>query len=87
MEYEYERMAKVPAVISEGVSSRGRVFTLLTHELGYLLGEQLYRGYLGGLISRGEISRLFSIRFEEEGPPFEAYLDLCERAGALDLRA
>jgi hypothetical protein len=87
MEIQYPSMAKVPALIAEGISSRGRAFTVLTHELGYLLGEQLYRGYLAGLMSRAEISRLFSLRFEEQGPPFEAYLDLCERSGALDLRA
>jgi hypothetical protein len=48
------------------------------------LGEQLYRGYLGGALSRKEISRLFRVRFEDEGRPLEAYLDLAERAGRLE---
>lgn len=84
MELDYGRMRKVPGVITDGVSSRGRTFTILTHELGYLLGEQLYRGYLDGALSRREISRLFRVRFEDEGRPLAAYLDLAERAGRLE---
>jgi len=83
LEHNYGTMRKIPKIVHRGIESRGRVFTLLTHDLGYLLGEQLYRGYLGGIFSRREISRLFKRRFEEEGSPAKAYVDIAERCAPL----
>jgi len=85
MERRYGRMTKVPEIITEGTGSRGRMSALLTHELGYLLGEQLYRAYLTGAFSRAEIGQLFRRRFEEEGPVVSTYLELAERCEPLEL--
>jgi hypothetical protein len=85
LEHHYRSLATVPLVISRGLRHNGSVSTLLRHELGYLLGEQLYRGYVSGVLSRREIRRLFETRFEEEKSPMEGYLDLAERLEPLDL--
>ena len=85
VELNYMKMRSVPKIIGEGVSCQGRSSTLLFHELGYLLGEQLYRGYLAGTLARDEISQLFHNRFEEEGHPLEAYLSLVERLKPLPI--
>jgi hypothetical protein len=82
MERDYTRRERIPPVIRRGLKAKGPVFTVLTHELGYLLGEQMYRGYVSGLLSRRQIARLYATRFEECGPPFAAYLDLAERLSA-----
>ncbi len=84
MERRYEELAKIPKAVSDGVSSRGQMRDILTHELGYLLGEQLYRGYLQGRLTRREVAQLFHVRFEAEGSPLEAYLTLAETAGVLE---
>ena len=39
LEQNYTRMRKIPKIVEQGLESQGRVFTLLTHDLGYLLGE------------------------------------------------
>jgi hypothetical protein len=88
MEVRYGSMKTLPEIIPRGLQSRGRNFALLTHELGYLLGEQLYRGYVDGLLSRAELADLYCTRFEEEGGPLRAYLDLAERVQAIpDLKS
>ncbi|HEY3129306.1 MAG TPA: hypothetical protein VGL91_07595 [Acidobacteriota bacterium] len=79
MEIHYRRFREIPAVISEGLRSEGRVYTLLVHELGYRLGERLYRLYLHGRISRKEVRRLFFMKFEESGQAFEIYLRLARK--------
>jgi len=79
LERDYPTRRRIPPVIGRGVSSRGRIFTILTHELGYLLGEQIYLAYLDGLLSRRDIAELFRTRFEEAGPCAEAYFTLAER--------
>jgi hypothetical protein len=85
MEKDYQYMKRLPASIAKGLQSEGRMFTLLTHEIGYLAGEQLYRGYLSGALSRREIRQLFKTRFEELGSPAEQYLDLVTQAGPIPL--
>jgi hypothetical protein len=83
MERDYGKMRKIPAAVARGLRCGREMFNLLAHELGYLLGEQLYRGYLAGAFSRRDITRLMKTRFEECGPPAAAYLDLAEQAGPL----
>lgn len=83
LEFNYKRMRKPPRIIGQGVRSRGRVFRLLAHELGYMLGEQIYRSYVSGIFSRREIARLFHSRFEDEGPPAQTYFTLAEKVEAL----
>jgi Haem-binding uptake, Tiki superfamily, ChaN len=85
MECQYHRMRDLPRIISRGFRTQGRIFAILSHELGYLLGEQLYRGYRDGEFSRREISQLFRTRFEEGGSPIEAYFTLAERAEPLPI--
>jgi hypothetical protein len=79
MEHDYGRRRRLPRVITQTLVSDVRNIGVLVHELGYLLGEQMYQGYLSGALSRREISRLFESRFEEQGPPAQAYFDLAER--------
>lgn len=74
---------KTSGIITEGVSSRGRTFTLLTHELGYLLGEQIYRGYLEGVFSRTDLAALFRKRFEDRGSPRDSYFEIAEKTEPL----
>ena len=85
LEKNYGMMDGLPKIITRGIQSHGRIFTVLTHELGYFLGEQLYRGYLSGTFSRKEISKLFETRFEEVGPVADAYFSLAERCEPLPL--
>ena len=52
---------------------------MLTHELGYFLGQQLYDGLQEGTITRSEIADLFARRFEERAEALSLYLDLSAR--------
>ncbi len=79
LERRYREMKEVPAEILKGINSDRRRTAVLTHELGYYLGQQLYDGYHAGIVSREEISRLFRRRFEDSGSALETYLGLAER--------
>jgi len=79
LEIHYRRFREIPVVISEGLRSEGRVYTMLVHELGYRLGEKLYRLYLHGRVSRKELRRLFFKKFEESGQALEIYLRLARK--------
>jgi hypothetical protein len=85
MEESFERKRRVPRIITEGLRCSGGMARMLSHELGYLLGEQIYRGYLSGIFSRREIRRFFGTRFEDDGRPLSAYLDISRRADPLPL--
>ncbi|MBM4387114.1 MAG: hypothetical protein FJ088_05205, partial [Deltaproteobacteria bacterium] len=52
------------------------VFYMVTHDLGYMLGERLYAGMFSGVINREEIRSLFFINFEEPGMAFNLYKEL-----------
>ncbi|HET6372978.1 MAG TPA: ChaN family lipoprotein [Candidatus Polarisedimenticolia bacterium] len=79
-EKTYGKHDEVPGVLLEGVRTRNRrLFSVLTHELGYYLGQQLYDGYHQGEIDRSEIAALFRTRFDGQGTALAAYLDLVER--------
>ncbi|MBI4483949.1 MAG: ChaN family lipoprotein [Acidobacteria bacterium] len=79
LEARSSRYSEVPAEILQGIQSCGKKYHYLIHELGYLLGEQIYDGYLQGEISRDEIRKMFFQRFEESGSALKTYLKLAER--------
>ncbi len=69
--------AQMPPEIKAGIWTRkSRIFSVLKHELGYYLGQQLYDGYQQGTIQREEIRTLYSMRFTEGGAALATYLDL-----------
>ena len=79
-ERSYHAHEDVPARLLEGVRTRDpRMFSVLTHELGYYLGQQLYEGLHREAIGREEIRGLFMERFERPGEALSRYLDLVER--------
>lgn len=80
VERHYHTMDEVPEKLLEGVRTRDRrLFSVLTHELGYYLGHQLYEGFHRGIIGREEIRILFRERFDDQGSALSRYLDLTAR--------
>ncbi len=78
-ERTYKSHRDVPAALKDGIRTRSRrEFSVLTHELGYYLGQQMYDGYHQGLIDRGAIRNLYFRRFAQPGSALSAYLDLVE---------
>jgi hypothetical protein len=79
LEQRYGDYERVPGEILRGIGADARRLRVLTHELGYYLGQQLYDGYQAGVISREEIAALFQARFDESGSALKAYLSLAEK--------
>ena len=82
-EKAYKKYHDIPQELLEGIKAEDRRFTILTHELGYFLGQQLFDAYEDGLIKREEIKSLFAMKFEKSGSALETYLMLAERIGEL----
>ncbi len=78
-ERSYHEYDDVPARLLDGIQSQGERFSILTHELGYFLGQQIYDGYHAGSIRRPEVVKLFQRSFEPGGEALSVYLDLVER--------
>ncbi len=79
-ERSYREHSEVPAWLLAGIGTRNaRMFSVMAHELGYYLGQQLYDGYHQGKIDRRAIIDLFRARFDGHGSALSAYLDLVER--------
>jgi len=79
-ERTYEEHEEVPDWLLAGIGTRNaRMFSVMAHELGYYLGQQLYDGYHQGRIDRRAIIELFRARYDEHGSALSAYLDLVER--------
>jgi uncharacterized iron-regulated protein len=79
-ERSFHRHDEVPPRLLEGIRTRdARFFSILTHELGYYLGQQLYEGYHQERIDREEIAALFRERFDAPGSALSRYLDLAGR--------
>ena len=78
-ERTYEEFEEVPDTILQGINSSDQRFSILTHELGYFLGQQLYDGYHADRISREELLALFSRSIEPGGEALSTYLDLVAR--------
>jgi hypothetical protein len=79
MEQDYTDYEHVPEEILAGINADRKRVYILTHELGYFLGQQMYEGFQQKVITREEISRLFRTRFDESGSALNAYLSLAER--------
>ncbi|TDI14247.1 MAG: hypothetical protein E2P04_01030 [Acidobacteria bacterium] len=78
-ERSYHEYEDVPARLLDGINAEGERFSILTHELGYFLGQQIYDGYHAGSIRRREVVKLFQRSFEPGGEALSVYLDLVER--------
>jgi hypothetical protein len=78
-ERDYREYDDVPRRLLAGIQSHEERFSILTHELGYFLGQQLYDGYHSGKIRRRELVSLFRRSFEPGGEALGVYLDLVER--------
>lgn len=79
-ERSYERYDEVPPELLEGIRTTDRrLFSILTHELGYYLGQQLYDGFREGVLSRTELKGLFLKRFQKQASALREYLELTER--------
>jgi hypothetical protein len=79
-ERAYHEYDDVPPELLKGIRTRRRrLFSILTHELGYFLGQQIYDGLHAGRVTRKEVVSLFECRFEGRGEALVVYLDLTER--------
>ena len=79
-ERAYGKYDEVPEALMRGIATKDRRrFSILTHELGYFLGQQIYDGFHAGRISRKEIADLFERRLDGRSEALELYLDLSER--------
>ncbi|MBI4160999.1 MAG: ChaN family lipoprotein [Acidobacteria bacterium] len=78
-EVGYRDYDRVPPELLAGIHSTGARFRILTHELGYYLGQQIYDGLERGILDQEEISRLFAEPFRETGSALRRYLDLTEK--------
>lgn len=55
------------------------LFNAVTHALGYMLGDLLYRAFVRGRLSKQEARELFLDPFEESGDAFHTYFGLVAR--------
>jgi hypothetical protein len=79
-ERSYPQYDEIPPPLLKGIATRDRRrFSILTHELGYFLGQQLYDGFHDGIVSRKEAASLFRRTLAGRGEALELYLDLSER--------
>ena len=62
-----QRFSEVPKPIEEGVVVAGEKLEYVTRQLGYLLGSELYNGYLEGRVTRGCLRRLFLTHLGQPG--------------------
>jgi hypothetical protein len=85
-ERSYQDYDDVPADIHKGIKTRSRrLFSTLTHELGYFLGQQIYDGVHEGVLDRKELTQLFSRRYDGRAEALLLYLELCQRLpGGID---
>lgn len=79
-ERAYSTFSEVPPALLAGIRTRSRrLFSTLTHELGYFLGQQIYDGVHAGVLDRASVARMFARRLQEKGEALGLYLDLCAR--------
>lgn len=79
-ERSYRSYDEIPKDLLKGIGTKDRKrFSVLTHELGYFLGQQIYDGFRSGMIQRAEIADLFGRSLEGSSEALELYLDLSER--------
>ena len=81
-EADARRYPEPPKPIQEGVQSTGKKLEYRAQRLGYLLGSDLYDGYLQGHISRRWLRQLFLTHIEAPGVPRGEYFSLVRRLRA-----
>ncbi len=81
-DYELRRAqyGRTPQLISSGLQYAGARFAYVTHELGLMLGTELYDAYVAGRMSRQSLRALF-FRSRARGDAAKRYFELVERIG------
>jgi hypothetical protein len=67
------RYRACPELLSAGVRCEGEPFQFLTRQLGYLLGSELYDGYLEGRVAKRFLRSLFFRSLDRSGVPRTVY--------------
>jgi Haem-binding uptake, Tiki superfamily, ChaN len=73
LEVNPKQCEQVRGSLDDGVRSSGAKFEYITRQLGYLLGCDLYEGYLEGRVMPGFVRSLFLTHVEEPGTARDAY--------------
>ncbi len=79
LEIDARQCEQVRGSLDEGIRSSGAKFEYITRQLGYLLGCDLYDGYLEGRVTPGFVRGLFLTHVDEPGTAREAYFTLVNR--------
>lgn len=77
-EQDYAQRQEIPPQILEGIRADGDRHRILTHELGYFLGQQIHQGYQKGIVSHREVVTLYRQRWDEHDASLRAYLKWAE---------
>jgi hypothetical protein len=75
-EKNIDSFKKVPDIIEKYITKENKLTPLLFHDLGYRLGEILYKGFQSKELSKRWIKRLFEEKFTTSGKSFETYIEL-----------
>ena len=87
LETDPKQCEEVRGSLDEGIRSSGVKFEYITQQLGYLLGCDLYDGYLEGRVTPGYVRGLFLAHVEEPGAARNLYFDLVHRLRATRRKA
>jgi uncharacterized iron-regulated protein len=79
LEYKKYERKKQPLKYEEIFHARMDLFNSVTHAMGYMLGDRMYYGLMARKITRKTVRQLFLDPWEEEGRPYEVYMDLIKR--------
>jgi hypothetical protein len=87
LEVDAKQCERVRGSLDEGIRSSGAKFEYITRQLGYLLGCDLYDGYLEGRVTPGFVRSLFLTHVEEPGTAREIYFTLVHRLRGIRRRS
>ena len=79
LETDTKQCERVGGSLDEGIRSSGKKFEYITQQLGYLLGCDLYDGYLEGRVTPGFVRSLLLTHVEEPGTARDVYFKLVHR--------
>jgi len=82
LEVNPKQCEAVRGSLDEGIRSSGAKFEYITLQMGYLLGGDLYDGYLEGRVTPGFVRGLFLTHVEEPGAAQSGYFELVHRLRA-----
>jgi len=78
--HEFEKIFKnlnhVPKIIMESITKENKMTPLFFHDLGYRLGEILYKSYKDKKITKKHVINLFKEKFSQTGKSLETYIEL-----------